>query len=107
MKEQIEFFLEQDPHADSALVIGRQRPQSPKVVRLLPGWDLTGYAANDLSIFRLTETYMAVNADSSFLNDKIAEQATGWPTMGKLPICWNACPLTSIGYRRSMRPRFG
>jgi hypothetical protein len=74
MKEQIEFFLEQDPHADNAIVIGRQRPQSPKVVRLLPGWDLTGYAANDLSIFRLTETYIAVNADSSFLNDKIADQ---------------------------------
>jgi hypothetical protein len=38
------------------------------------GWDLRGYAANDLSIFRLTWSYLSVTRDRAFLDERIADQ---------------------------------
>jgi len=35
---------------------------------------LRGYAANDLSIFRLVWSYLVVTQDKEFLSEKIADQ---------------------------------
>jgi hypothetical protein len=74
MKEQLKLFLEQDPHADAVIIFKEQRPTSPKKLIVPPGWDLRGYAANDLSIFRLTWSYLSVTQDMDFLREKIADQ---------------------------------
>ncbi len=74
MKEQIKLFLEQDPHESAVIVFKTERPPSPGHLEVLAGWDLRGYAANDLSIFRLTWTYLAVTQDKEFLGEKIADQ---------------------------------
>ena len=74
MKEQLKLFLEQDPHASAVIVFGAQRPPSPEKLVVRPGWDLRGYAANDLSIFRLTWSYLCVTQDMDFLREKIADQ---------------------------------
>jgi hypothetical protein len=74
MKEQLKLFLEQDPHADAVIIFKDQRPLSPKKLIVPPGWDLRGYAANDLSIFRLTWSYLSVTQDMDFLREKIADQ---------------------------------
>jgi hypothetical protein len=58
------------------------------------GWDLRGYAANDLSIFRLTWSYLCVTQDMDFLREKIADQtvlerlrvlATNWKKLLRAP----------------------
>jgi hypothetical protein len=94
MKEQLKLFLEQDPHADAAIVFGDQRPPSPKRLTVPSGWDLRGYAANDLSIFRLTWSYLCVSQDMDFLREKIADQtvlerlrvlATNWKKLLRAP----------------------
>ena len=41
---------------------------------MLPGWDLRGYAANDLSIFRLTWSYLSVTQNRAFLDERIVDQ---------------------------------
>lgn len=74
MKEQLKLFLEQDPHANAVIIFEAQRPQSPEKIRVPVGWDLRGYAANDLSIFRLTWSYLCVTQDMDFLREKIADQ---------------------------------
>jgi hypothetical protein len=74
MKQQLKLFLEQDPHADAVIIYKDQRPTSPKQLIVPPGWDLRGYAANDLSIFRLTWSYLCVTQDMDFLREKIADQ---------------------------------
>ena len=74
MKEQLKLFLEQDPHASAVIVFRDQRPPSPEKLRVPAGWDLRGYAANDLSIFRLTWSYLSVTQDMDFLREKIADQ---------------------------------
>lgn len=74
MREQIKLFLEQDPHENAVIVFKTERPPSPKSVHTPKGWDLRGYAANDLSIFRLTWSYLSVTQDKEFLNEKIADQ---------------------------------
>ena len=74
MKEQLKLFLEQDPHADAVIIFKDQRPPSPKKLIVPAGWDLRGYAANDLSIFRLTWSYLSVTQDMDFLREKIADQ---------------------------------
>jgi len=74
MKEQLKLFLEQDPHADAVIIFRDQRPPSPKKLIVPPGWDLRGYAANDLSIFRLTWSYLCVTQDMDFLREKISDQ---------------------------------
>jgi hypothetical protein len=74
MKEQLKLFLEQDPHASAVIIFGAQRPPSPERLVVPTGWDLRGYAANDLSIFRLTWSYLSVTQDMDFLQDKIADQ---------------------------------
>jgi hypothetical protein len=87
MKEQIKLFLEQDPHESAVIVFKAERPPSPKHLEVPAGWDLRGYAANDLSIFRLVWSYLVVTQDKEFLREKIADQtvlqrmhvlATGW-----------------------------
>jgi len=74
MKEQIKLFLEQDPHESAVIVFKTERPAPPKHLEVPAGWDLRGYAANDLSIFRLTWSYLAVTQDKEFLQEKIADQ---------------------------------
>src|SRR6266403_1066237 len=72
MKEQIKLFLEQDPHESAVIVFKAERPPSPKHLEVPTGWDLRGYAANDLSIFRLARSYLFVTQDKEFLREKIA-----------------------------------
>ena len=74
MREQIKLFLEQDPHENAVIVFKTKRPASPKSIETPKGWDLRGYAANDLSIFRLTWSYLSVTQDKEFLNETIADQ---------------------------------
>jgi hypothetical protein len=74
MKEQLKLFLEQDPHADAVIIFKAQRPPTPAKLRVPAGWDLRGYAANDLSIFRLTWSYLCVTQEMDFLREKIADQ---------------------------------
>jgi hypothetical protein len=74
MKEQLKLFLEQDPHASAVIIFGAQRPASPQRLVVPAGWDLRGYAANDLSIFRLAWSYLCVTQDMDFLREKIADQ---------------------------------
>jgi hypothetical protein len=74
MKEQIRLFLEQDPHENAVIVFKTERPASPKRLEVPNGWDLRGYAANDLSIFRLAWSYLVVTQDKEFLREKIADQ---------------------------------
>ncbi len=74
MKEQIKLFLEQDPHESAVIVFKTERPPSPKHLEVSSGWDLRGYAANDLSIFRLAWSYLVVTQDTEFLREKIADQ---------------------------------
>ncbi len=94
MKEQLKLFLEQDPHANAVVIFKDQRPPSPKELIVPPGWDLRGYAANDLSIFRLTWSYLCVSQDMGFLREKIADQtvlerlrvlATNWKKLLRAP----------------------
>ncbi len=75
MKEQIKLFLEQDPHESDVIVFTTERPPSPENLHVPAGWDLRGYAANDLSIFRLTWSYLVVTQDKEFLREKIADQS--------------------------------
>ena len=74
MKEQIKLFLEQDPHESAVIVFKAERPASPRHLEVPAGWDLRGYAANDLSIFRLAWSYLVVTQDKEFLREKIADQ---------------------------------
>jgi hypothetical protein len=74
MKEQIRLFLEQDPHESAVIVFKTERPASPTHLEVPAGWDLRGYAANDLSIFRLAWSYLVVTQDKEFLREKIADQ---------------------------------
>jgi hypothetical protein len=94
MKEQLKLFLEQDPHASAVIIFKAQRPPSPVELRVPAGWDLRGYAANDLSIFRLTWSYLCVTQDMDFLREKIADQtvlerlrvlATNWKKLLRTP----------------------
>jgi hypothetical protein len=94
MKEQLKLFLEQDPHADAVIIFGARRPPSPERLRVPAGWDLRGYAANDLSIFRLTWSYLCVTQEIDFLREKIADQtvlerlrvlATNWKKLLRTP----------------------
>jgi hypothetical protein len=94
MKEQIKLFLEQDPHEDAVIVFKANRPPSPRTISTPNGWDLRGYAANDLSIFRLTWSYLSVAQDKEFLNEKVADQsvkqrlqilATDWKKLLRKP----------------------
>ncbi len=94
MKEQLKLFLEQDPHASAVIIFRTQRPPSPEKLVVPPGWDLRGYAANDLSIFRLTWSYLCVTRDMDFLREKIADQtvlerlrvlATDWKKLLRTP----------------------
>ena len=94
MKEQLKLFLEQDPHADAVIIFKAQRPPSPERLRVPAGWDLRGYAANDLSIFRLTWSYLCVTQDMDFLREKITDQtvlerlrvlATNWKKLLRAP----------------------
>jgi hypothetical protein len=94
MKEQLKLFLEQDPHANAVIIFESQRPPSPERLRVPAGWDLRGYAANDLSIFRLTWSYLCVTQDMDFLREKIVDQtvlerlrvlATNWKKLLRTP----------------------
>src|SRR5580698_983546 len=94
MKEQIKLFLEQDPHENAVIVFKSQRPASPDRINTPKGWDLRGYAANDLSIFRLAWSYLSVTQDQEFLTEKIADQtvnerlrvlATDWKKLLREP----------------------
>jgi hypothetical protein len=94
MKEQIKLFLEQDPHENAVIVFKTTRPASPDRINTPKGWDLRGYAANDLSIFRLTWSYLSVTQDQEFLTEKIGDQtvnerlrvlATDWKKLLREP----------------------
>ncbi|RXS94889.1 hypothetical protein ESZ00_09605 [Silvibacterium dinghuense] len=94
MKEQIKLFLEQDPHESAVIVFKAGRPASPEKIVRSEGWDLRGYAANDLSIFRLTWSYLSVTQDRAFLAETIGDQtvnerlralATGWKRLLREP----------------------
>jgi len=73
MKEQVKFFLEQDPHKGADLGFGDRRPASPEKIVVAEGWDLHGYAANDVSIFRMACSYLSVTGDTAFLSERIAD----------------------------------
>ena len=94
MKEQLKLFLEQDPHANAVIIFKDRRPPLPEKLRVPAGWDLRGYAANDLSIFRLAWSYLSVTQDMDFLQEKIADQtvlerlrvlATNWKKLLRSP----------------------
>ena len=94
MKEQIKFFLEQDPHKNADLGFGDHRPPSPQKLVVADGWDMHGYAANDVSIFRMTHSYISVTQDAGFLTERIANQsvldrlralANGWKKLLRDP----------------------
>src|SRR5580704_6545643 len=94
LKEQIKLFLEQDPHENAVIIFKTDRPSSPTAIKTLPGWDLRGYAANDLAIFRLTWSYLSVTQDMAFLDERIADQtvlerlrvlATNWQKLLRAP----------------------
>jgi hypothetical protein len=94
MKQQIRFFLEQDPHKSADLGFGDRRPASPAKLIVADGWDLHGYAANDVSIFRMAHTYISVTQDAGFLSEPIADQtvlerlrvlATNWKKLLRDP----------------------
>ena len=94
MKEQIRLFLEQDPHESAVITFKTERPASPSHLEVPAGWDLRGYAANDLSIFRLTWSYLVVTQDKEFLRERIADQtvlermhvlATNWKKLRLKP----------------------
>jgi hypothetical protein len=127
MKEQIKLFLEQDPHENAVIVFKATRPASPDRINTPKGWDLRGYAANDLSIFRLAWSYLSVTQDHEFLSEKIADQtvserlrvlATDWKKLlrepsdkladtARLLISWNVSPLTFTKCRPLMRRMCG
>jgi hypothetical protein len=73
MKEQVKFFLEQDPHKGADLGFGERRPAPPAKIVVEEGWDLHGYAANDVSIFRMAYSYLSVTGDTAFLSERIAD----------------------------------
>lgn len=75
MKQQIKFFLEQDPHKSADLAFGDHRPATPEKLIVADGWDLHGYAANDVSIFRMAYSYLCVTQDTGFLSERIADQS--------------------------------
>ena len=94
MKEQIKFFLEQDPHKNADLGFGDHRPAAPERLVVADGWDMHGYAANDVSIFRMAHTYISVTQDNGFLRERIADQsvldrlrvlAVGWKKLLRDP----------------------
>ena len=94
MKDQLKLFLEQDPHENAVIIFKDQRPPSPEKLSVPAGWDLRGYAANDLSIFRLAWSYLSVTQDMDFLQEKIADQtvlerlrvlATNWKKLLRSP----------------------
>ena len=94
MKEQIKLFLEQDPHENAVIVFTTTRPASPDRINTPKGWDLRGYAANDLSIFRLAWSYLSVTQDHEFLAERISDQtvserlrvlATDWKKLLREP----------------------
>jgi hypothetical protein len=94
MKQQIKFFLEQDPHKSADLGFGDHRPDTPAKLIVADGWDLHGYAANDVSIFRMAHTYLSVTQDTGFLSELIADQtvlerlrvlATNWKKLLRDP----------------------
>jgi len=64
-----------------------KRPASPEKINTPKGWDLRGYAANDLSIFRLTWSYLSVTQDQEFLTEKIGDQ-TVKERLGVLATDW-------------------
>ena len=73
-KEQIKYFMEQDPHHGADLGFGPNRPPTPDKLHVAEGWDLHGYAANDVSIFRMACSYLSVTQDIGFLKARIADQ---------------------------------
>lgn len=75
MKEQVKFFLEQDPHKSADLGFGARRPATPAKLVVADGWDLHGYAANDVSIFRMAMSYLCVTGDDGFLSERVADQS--------------------------------
>ena len=94
MKQQIKFFLEQDPHKSADLGFGDYRPATPEKLIVADGWDLHGYAANDVSIFRMAYSYLCVTQDTGFLSERIADQsvldrlrvlATNWKKLLREP----------------------
>lgn len=75
MKEQLKMFLAADPHG--GFVYNMDTGQQG------PGW----YAANDMTMFRLANSYLAVTGDEAFLHERVADRtvldhleklATGW-----------------------------
>jgi len=87
MKDQLKMFLEQDPHKNADLGSGDHRRAAPEKLVVANCWDMHGYAANDVSIFRMAHSYISVTQDAGFLKERIADQsvldrlrvlATGW-----------------------------
>ncbi|TWT75628.1 hypothetical protein Pla123a_31380 [Posidoniimonas polymericola] len=75
MKEQLKLFLEADPHGGFVynMDTGKQGP----------GW----YAANDMTMFRLANSYLAVTGDEEFLHEQVADR-TVIDHLEKLAIGW-------------------
>lgn len=94
MKDQLKLFLEQDPHKNADLGFGDHRPAAPEKLVVANGWDMHGYAANDVSILRMAHSYISVTQDAGFLKERIADQsvldrlrvlATGWKKLLRDP----------------------
>jgi len=75
MKEQVKPLPEQDPHEDAVIVFKAKRPAFLRRSNTPKGMGSSeAYAANDLSIFRLTWSYLSVTQDQEFLTEKIGDQ---------------------------------
>jgi len=96
MKEQVKFFLEQDPHKGADLGFGGRRPAPPAKIAAVEGWDLHGYAANDVSIFRLACSYLSVTGDTAFLSERIADR-TVLERLRTLAMNWKKLLLDPAG----------
>lgn len=77
MKEQLRMFLRADPHG--GFVYNMQTGEQG------PGW----YAANDMTMFRLANCYLAVTGDYEFLKEKVGE-LTVLQHLEKLALGWQA-----------------
>jgi len=80
MKQHLRLFLQANPHSGPVFNMNSGRQAR--------GW----YAANDMTIFRLTYSYLAVTGDDAFLGEKVGDRtvlahleklATNWQKLQK------------------------
>jgi len=83
MRKQLALFLESDIHSCYAIDFGSMNPVGP--------W----YSANDYAIFKLVRTYMSVNRDWAFLDQKLRNGQTVFVALEGIALHWRT--LTKPG----------